>query len=326
MRPSPRRKMPAAGWLSSARSVAIGGPSPSSASKSIAAITRQPVLTLGVIRLLLLLVVLPVTAHADGATAVYAHACARCHGETGHGDGPAVAALRQDLSPRPRDFTRGKFKFRSTASGQLPTDADLLRTIARGVPRYMPAFTTLSAKERRLAMTAVKRFFPGFERPTAATIAIPAPPPTTPDAVTRGAALYRDSGCASCHGDDAGGNGPSAKDLKDGSGFRIQPADLRLPQRFKNGRTAKDIYRTLTTGLDDTPMASYADALTVAQRWDLIAFVRSLGRRARPTSATAPATARPLRRRRASRPARGRSTAGRARSAGRNRSRTSLSP
>ena len=38
------------------------------------------------------------------------------------------------MSPRPRDFTGAVFKIRSTASGQLPTDADLARAIDQGLP------------------------------------------------------------------------------------------------------------------------------------------------------------------------------------------------
>src|SRR5262245_37399006 len=63
--------------------------------------------------------------------------CALCHGASGKGDGPAA----ERLLPRPRDFTAGKFKIRSTASGQLPTDDDLVRVIRDGMPgTSMPAW------------------------------------------------------------------------------------------------------------------------------------------------------------------------------------------
>lgn len=217
-------------------------------------------------------------AHADEATDTYLHACAWCHGETGRGDGAATLSLWQDFAPRPRDFTRGKFKLRSTPSGKLPTDADLLRTVERGIPRYMPAFSGLTATERQLAVVAVKRFFPGFATaPPAPPLTIPSPPPADAAAAERGATLYRDAGCPACHGDQGRGDGSAAKDLRDGRGGRLAPANLRRPEMFKNGATAEDLYRTLVTGLDDTPMASYSDALTPAQRWDVIAFLRALG-------------------------------------------------
>src|SRR3989337_2257533 len=55
--------------------------------------------------------------------------CSFCHGLTGAGDGPAA----DSLDPRPRDFTAGTYKFRTTQSGGLPTDEDLFRTTSRGL-------------------------------------------------------------------------------------------------------------------------------------------------------------------------------------------------
>src|SRR2546427_6462188 len=54
---------------------------------------------------------------------VYVKWCAGCHGDGGAGDGAAAASML----PRPRNFTSGLYKIRTTASGQLPTDADLER-------------------------------------------------------------------------------------------------------------------------------------------------------------------------------------------------------
>src|SRR6266478_1485307 len=139
--------------------------------------------------LLLILTVAP--AAADPATAVYNHACSWCHGKDGRGDGPAAFSINKYLSPRPRDFTRGRFKFRSTPSGQLPTDDDLLRTLERGIPGYMPSFAGLTAGERRLAVTAVKRFFPGFATAAPAPVfALRIPPPLDAAAASRGREVY----------------------------------------------------------------------------------------------------------------------------------------
>src|SRR5438552_8665103 len=79
--------------------------------------------------------------------AVYVKWCAGCHGETGAGDGPAAAYML----PRPRNFTGAVYKIRTTASGQLPTDADLLRVIDEGLPgSAMPPWKgRLSDAERR---------------------------------------------------------------------------------------------------------------------------------------------------------------------------------
>src|SRR3990172_7977733 len=83
---------------------------------------------------LLLLALRGVPASASDALlargrAVYEANCAVCHGERGDGAGHAAHML----SVQPRDFTRGLFKFRSTPSGVLPTDEDLLATVTRGL-------------------------------------------------------------------------------------------------------------------------------------------------------------------------------------------------
>ena len=227
----------------------------------------------------LLLLLLATPAAADPATSVYNHACAWCHGKDGRGDGPAAFSINKYLAPRPRDFTRGRFKLRSTPSGALPTDEDLLRTLERGIPAYMPSFIGLTAGERRLALTAVKRFYPKFAEASPQPIAIPEAPALDAAAASRGREVYESAGCASCHGDRGKGNGASAKQLKDETGLKILPADLRFPSRFKNGAAPADVYRTLVTGLDGTPMPSYADALEQPQLWDLVAYVASLKRR-----------------------------------------------
>ena len=68
------------------------------------------------------------TPDLDGA-ALYQQRCASCHGRNGRGDGEYAGLL----NPRPRDFTSGRFKFRSTDIGKLPTDDDLARSIADGL-------------------------------------------------------------------------------------------------------------------------------------------------------------------------------------------------
>jgi len=54
---------------------------------------------------------------------VFRDNCAVCHGAAGDGQGMAANHFKTP----PRDLTKGRFKFRSTASGQVPTDGDLAR-------------------------------------------------------------------------------------------------------------------------------------------------------------------------------------------------------
>lgn len=75
---------------------------------------------------------------------LYRNNCIRCHGTSGDGLGPAARLL----SPYPRDFRLGKFKFKSTPQGTKPTKTDLTRTIRNGIPgTSMPSFALLRDEE-----------------------------------------------------------------------------------------------------------------------------------------------------------------------------------
>jgi len=64
--------------------------------------------------------------------------CASCHGATGHGDGPASAAL----NPKPRNFTEGYWKY----GGGV---ARVTRTISEGSPgTAMASFSILPLEDR----------------------------------------------------------------------------------------------------------------------------------------------------------------------------------
>src|SRR5881394_432349 len=75
---------------------------------------------------------------------VYDAHCVECHGESGRGDGPSAAYL----TPRPRDFTSGKYKIRSTETGTVPTDDDLMQSVRQGLyATAMPAWARLLSDE-----------------------------------------------------------------------------------------------------------------------------------------------------------------------------------
>jgi len=71
----------------------------------------------------------------------------------------------------------------------------------------MPSFRGLTAGERRLAITAVKRFYPGFASAHPTPVPLPEPPALDAAAVARGRQAYEAAGCASCHGDRGRGDG-----------------------------------------------------------------------------------------------------------------------
>jgi cytochrome c oxidase cbb3-type subunit I/II len=63
--------------------------------------------------------------------------------------------------------------------------------------------------------------------------------------------------------------------LTDDLKFPIRPADFTRGQ-FKGGSTVRDIFRTMTLGLDGTPMPSFGDSMSEEERWAISYFVLSL--------------------------------------------------
>jgi cytochrome c oxidase cbb3-type subunit 2 len=222
---------------------------------------------------------------SEGAV-VYATHCAGCHGANGDGRGPAA----EMLIVKPRDFTKGIFKFRSTPSAQLPTTDDLYRIISEGVyGTAMPAWNLLSERERYAVIEFIKTLYPGWlERGPGTPIYLPPPPAWlgSPQAVARGRELYQLLDCAKCHGESGRGDGPSAATLEpDIWGNAQRPFDF-TKGRLRGGARIEDIYRTFMTGIGGTAMPSYAEIFDQPDgenifpndAWNLVSYVRSLRR------------------------------------------------
>ena len=214
---------------------------------------------------------------APRGKAIYDAHCVECHGASGRGDGPAAFLL----APKPRDFTAGKYKVRTTETGTPPTDEDLIRSVEEGLyGTSMPAWQSLlSDADVRDVVAYVKSLSPRFatEHPQ------PVPgidrPPTTPESVARGAAVYEKLQCGKCHGVDGRGTGAVATEFEDDWRQPIGAADLTEPWTFRGGAAAADVYMRFRTGMSGTPMPSFSDAATDAEMWDLANYVVSLARK-----------------------------------------------
>jgi mono/diheme cytochrome c family protein len=125
----------------------------------------------------------------------------------------------------------------------------------------------------------LKTFSDDFEKPDYydLPIAIPDPPSFSRESAEQGREIFLRMECHTCHGDQGRGDGASAPALTNDAGQTILPADLTKRWTFRGGPTRQDIYRTFSTGLNGTPMPSYADSLTVEERWRLVDYVYSLG-------------------------------------------------
>lgn len=213
---------------------------------------------------------------------LYGEHCAACHGTTGAGDGSAAIYLY----PKPRNFTAGQFKLRSTASG-MPTDEDLYGVLTTGMPgSSMPAFSHLSEQSRRDLVGYVKRLSQAEEdgrmvnwfkeTPPGSSLPTPHKPEFTPELAAAGKRVYQAQDCKRCHGPEGLGDGPEAGTLKDAWGGVLRPRSLARDP-FLGGDSAEAIFLRTATGIGGTPMTAYPDSkISPADRWALAAYIRSL--------------------------------------------------
>ncbi|MGK7344581.1 MAG: c-type cytochrome [Candidatus Nitrospinota bacterium M3_3B_026] len=231
---------------------------------------------------------------------IYVKRCSFCHGIDGGGDGPVA----EFLNPRPRNFQTNVFKFRSTGSGALPLDEDLFETISKGINgTAMQSFddetmkTGLTEEERWAVIYYIQTFglTPDFslwmldedyaksddpgeraEYRYNKVMKIGDPPPASPEIVAKGKEVYTKAKCFQCHGDAGLGNGVSAEGMKDDWQFPIVPRDLTKGWKYKGGVSVEEIFFRFTTGLNGTPMPSFAQTVPEDERWALAYYVNSL--------------------------------------------------
>ncbi len=99
------------------------------------------------------------------------------------------------------------------------------------------------------------------------------------ESINHGHQIFEKLECWKCHGQEGRGDGPMSDTLTDSKDQPIRPydfADATNASRFKCGVTDEDLYRIFMTGLDGTPMPSFADQLQPNEAWDLVHFLRTL--------------------------------------------------
>ena len=214
-------------------------------------------------------------AQRESGKNLYLKYCSQCHGDKGDAAGYATP----HLLPRPRDFTQGKFKVRTTPSGALPSHQDLVNIIRLGMPyTSMPAWPDLSDGEVSDLAYFLTTFSADFSNPERVPppMELPGAPSSTNESIELGKKLYVDTGCIKCHGNLGRGDGPSAPTLTDDLGQPIRAANLTQSWTFRGGSSREDIFRTMTAGFNGTPMPSFVDSLSTEQRWAITDYIASL--------------------------------------------------
>ena len=225
--------------------------------------------------------------------AIYQLRCAVCHGESGAGDGPAA----DFLSPRPRDFTGGLWKYKTSPGDLPPRDADLIETIRAGLPgTSMPGWSEVLTDQQIAGLVTLLKQFDtsGFWAPKDAknedfdsagrylkadARAITQAEPTdgqvaySPESAQKGKAVFEEN-CRKCHGETGRGDITSGKLLEDDWGERVWPRDLTKPWTWRDteaaseaeraerrdarrDETLRNIYRRVSIGIRGTPMPAH---------------------------------------------------------------------
>jgi mono/diheme cytochrome c family protein len=240
--------------------------------------------------------------------AVYARQCRACHGVSGDGAGPAA----DYLSPRPRDYRRGIFKFTSTPYGNKPRREDLLRTVTRGIPgTSMPSFRRMPKRDLEAVVDYVLALTHRGElefqlaaqaesegevtaqmaseaadtilerwRDAGREVVEPASkmPAFSDESVAAGAAAFQKRECFKCHGRDGrGGIAGGIEVGNDAWGHKDPAADLTSGM-LRGGQKPLDIYRRISAGINGTPMPAFKDVFTAEPDtiWQLAHYVMRL--------------------------------------------------
>jgi len=222
---------------------------------------------------------------------VYFKRCVWCHGVEGGGDGPS----HDRLFTKPRNFIQGTFKIRWTNSGELPRDEDLINTITHGLTgSAMPAWGDFLKKEE---IEAVVQFVKSLvqdrdwsdEDETVEDVVTelgsnpwgaiaPYYHEIPQEAIDEGKKVMLANKCFECHGGEGAGDGNPT--MKDDWGFPILAASWKECWNFRGARRNHydpfNVARTVSTGLNGTPMPNFRDKISVEDRWKLAAFVNSL--------------------------------------------------
>lgn len=227
---------------------------------------------------------------------LYQLRCAVCHGEKGAGDGPAA----EFLVPRPRDFTRGLWKYKTSPGDLPPRDIDIFKTIQSGLlGTSMPGWSALlTDRQVRDLIVLVKQFDTSgtwapkdaknedfdkegrYLKSNVRVITDEEPAKSRISYSAESAALGKkvfEENCRKCHGQEGRGNITSGKFLEDDWGQRIWARDLTKPWTWRvteassesdqtarsdsrRDETIRNIYTRVSVGIRGTPMPAHGAA------------------------------------------------------------------
>ncbi len=220
---------------------------------------------------------------------VYLKKCTFCHGEDGGGKGVSAPLS----SPRPRNFIKGHYKFRSTPFGKIPTDDDLYQMLIRGMPgTTMPSwkhFPEVDLKSLVLYLKSLSKKFAKFVKrgKTHKIIPIPPTPEFSQERAKRGKELFNKT-CSGCHGLKGRSDGESTKKNVNIETDAIRPRNLSKPWTFRRGNSPEQLFQTIRTGLSTTAMPRHSKRIYDDEAiWDIVFYISQLSVSLKPSKENA---------------------------------------
>jgi DMSO reductase family type II enzyme heme b subunit len=182
------------------------------------------------------------------------------------------------LAPRPRDFTKGLYKVRTTAN-KTPADQDVFRILTEGMPgTSMPGWAVLPEKDRWNLVAYLKTFAPEPFKEAPKKLDLPKEVSSSEASIKRGKEMFEAIECHKCHGTEGRADGPSRSELKDEWGYPIPPANLAKRWTFRGGASRTDIATRIANGVLGTPMPAFLDSVEKPEDiWHLTNYILSLG-------------------------------------------------
>lgn len=204
----------------------------------------------------------------------FAQLCARCHGDTGQGNG----VIADYLDPKPRDLTKGSF-MKSKSVDRL------VASVKEGVPgTSMAPWRGVLGDEKAKGLVdwVLANVTKGGPPAAAKPHAVPAANPVafSRESVARGEATFLNR-CWGCHGTKADGHGPNAVDIFP------RPRNLRNTPFVASLPYAR-LHESIKYGIQGTamPAAGFDFSLDDKAVGDVVNYIHSLNMKAPAPPAT----------------------------------------
>lgn len=81
---------------------------------------------------------------------------------------------------------------------------------------------------------------------------------------------FYDAKCSLCHGAAGKGDGPA--------GASLNPKATNFTDKEKMKKSDDELFKSISNGVKGTSMIGYAGSISEADRWNLVAYIRSLSK------------------------------------------------